>query len=340
MAQRNEEISDKISPPFTQNYISPREEVDLSSQLKLLTEVIGTLTDRMTEHAKKRSPSPPVESPKSRYGSPVLPEFYPDDFIRRNRNARRESIYNRLSMNHSGGNINVVTPSIHRTQPPYNHIKLTKLDIDEILKFFDDIAIYQADTNISLKINTLIHGDARELLNASTIDVGYMSDMEFNNLTKEEILVLIENSVRPRSRHQFIKMLKKPIHIEGSEKIYVSITNFEAIYRCYTIYSARFMKRFEFLVGKDLNDNDFIPECHNQANGLIKIYLSGLKNFPFYDFIMQIVDSIPSRIMKSFSTNEDGFLQFLSTIKRQFKTDYEKSLETKEFYERLGGRCC
>jgi len=216
---------------------------------------------------------------------------------------------------------NEVTPVMQRSLPPYNHIKLNFLRLEEVIIFMDQIYQYELEHRIRLPIHSLLAVSVREIIVA---EIGQsVTEQRFYSIPREEVFAAIREHVKPRSKPAFAQALKRKIDLDWPNNFELSPTNFKVAYERYLIYRNKFMKRYDFMRE---NKSQNIPECRDNDDGLIGIFLKGLNNF---SYPKTAYGRIPHDTKKTFR-GEDGFQTFIDVYCTHIKDDYEKYKSARE----------
>jgi hypothetical protein len=56
----------------------------------------------------------------------------------------------------------LIVPVVHKDVPPYDHIKLYRIKVIEVIDFVEKVSRYQAEHNITLPIQSLLSKDVQE----------------------------------------------------------------------------------------------------------------------------------------------------------------------------------
>jgi hypothetical protein len=190
----------------------------------------------------------------------------------------------------------------------------------------DQIYQYELEHRIRLPIHSLLAVSVREIIMA---EIGQsVTEQRFYSIPREEVFAAIREHVKPRSKPAFAQALKRKIDLDWPNNFELSPTNFKVAYERYLIYRNKFMKRYDFMRE---NNSQNIPECRDNDDGLIGIFLKGLNNF---SYPKTAYGRIPHDTKKTFR-GEDGFQTFIDVYYTHIKDDYEKYKSARELLENM-----
>ena len=162
-------------------------------------------------------------------------------------------------------------PVVHASVASYEHISIKKLNLPNFFKFFEAALLYQQREHITLPLPTLVDELVRNQLISK--NRGILDEPSFFMLTQEDLYDVMQKVFAPVDRIDFIDKLTKNVEFVFSAHFRPSPEYFQPFYDALILYATRFLKIYEVLAHKRLNDA-VIPRCDNKENGLVKIYNS------------------------------------------------------------------
>ena len=155
-----------------------------------------------------------------------------------------------------------------KQQPDYSHIRLTRLSVNHIYKFLNNIIEYQVAYGIALPVSTLIDPNVRDVLIAHQSPKLTLS--KFYKLSTAQLTDILQAQVKPGDSFIFAQYLNRICAIELPHGYVPTPNNFRVFYNALLQYKQQFTKVYEIL---SKNNKDHIPECTYKDGGLIKIFL-------------------------------------------------------------------
>jgi hypothetical protein len=236
----------------------------------------------------------------------------------------------------------LIVPVVHKDVPPYDHIKLYRIKVIEVIDFVEKVSRYQAEHNITLPIQSLLSKDVQEeIIVEMNPDMTYQ---EFVNLHPEEVLRCIEERARPQSKSAFVTALSKPIELDWPRNYSIQVSNFHMAYKKYNVYKNYFMNRFNLVAQ---NNERNVPNCSDQKqdDGLIYFFLKGIDNFEYprkhyndhkskFQTIFKEVDREARLIGKNPSESEK-FRKFIDLFYELMAVDYNMHKENRTLNEKV-----
>jgi hypothetical protein len=267
-------------------------------------------------------PLPPVSPPRS----PTLGSAFEDPF----RPKRRATVFESISKSTIP---NMINPQLQRTLPSYAHIKLNNLNLEEAMQFMDQIYEYESENKVILPINTLVSRNVRNMIMAE-LDVT-LTDREFFTLKRAMIFFAIHAQVRPTSKPAFARALTKKIDIDWPPNFELEAKNFKVAYERFLIFRVKWLKRYDFMA---LENEDNIPECRDNEEGLIGIFLKGMSNYDqvkgVNNYVRNLYGRLPYDKKKKFR-ERNGFDLFIDCLYSYLYQDYTKFKHTRELGESI-----
>jgi len=196
---------------------------------------------------------------------------------------------------------------MYQQQPSFDHIKLTKLDVDSVIKFMRAFTEYQDKYGINLKGTTLISEDIQEEI----ISQYYHEDMDdasFFELSNAKLMEKIQKAVRPTDAPSFLAILDKSVSFNYSSKTPPETTEFLPFNTALLRYRKDFMSLVDFM---SQHNADSVPRIDDKEGGLIHAFL---KRIPF-GYGKQVFNSI----RKKYTDMENFTNDFYAAVKKQYK---------------------
>jgi hypothetical protein len=236
----------------------------------------------------------------------------------------------------------IVVPVVNKALPPYDHIRLYRIKVIEVIDFLEKLSRYQAEHNITLKIQTLLTKEVQEEIIVD-IDPG-MKFQTFLNLPSEDVLRCIEERAKPQSKTSFIIALSKPIELDWPKNYSIQFSNLHIAYKKYNVYKNYFMNRFDLIAS---NNEVNVPNCSDQKtdDGLIYYFLKGIDNFEYprkhyndhkskFQAIFKDIDQ-EARNAKKTPSESLKFHKFIDLFYELLAFDYERHKECRSIHEKL-----
>jgi len=164
-----------------------------------------------------------------------------------------------------------------RMEPSRTHIRLEKLNIPAVVRFLDDLTVYQESNKIALKPGTLIKKSVIDSVLARN-EMPLTSRSAVYAMTMKQILVLFQKTLKPRSANHFEAYLTRYLEYKVPHGYSPNVQNFSTMYFALLEYRIEFMKLYDFM---SLNNRKNVPRCDNKEGGLIFIFLSKIEPFSF-----------------------------------------------------------
>ena len=151
-----------------------------------------------------------------------------------------------------------------RIQPDFEHIKLEKLNPPAVIRFLRDLSEYQEKHGISLRAGTLID---KKIINDLMADnhVFEWDYKTFYNSSTVEILHLLQDAMKPKSREAFMQQLTAYLDFKVPSNYSATVTNFKPLYRALLTYRTEFKQLYDFMSYENKRN---IPPCNNKPGGL------------------------------------------------------------------------
>jgi hypothetical protein len=228
---------------------------------------------------------------------------------------------------------NEISPQLQKTLPSYSHIKLTNLRLEEAMTFIDQVYEYESENKVALPINTLLSRNVRNMIMVELDE--HLTDREFFTLKRSIVFHCIHAQVMPTSKPAFARALTKKIEIEWPQNFVLEAKNFKVAYERFLIYRVKWMKRYDFMAE---NNEDNIPECRDNDEGLIGIYLKGMSQGDHVkgvsDYLKNLYGRMPYEKKKKFREKK-GFALFIDCLYSYLYQDYVKFKQTRELGESI-----
>jgi len=230
----------------------------------------------------------------------------------------RRSIVNRAVQSLDDSTVAI---TVTRSQPPYDHIMLRKLDVLEFAQWSDKIVEYTNLHHISLPVPNLVSKDVRNFLISHQRS---LNRANFSRITAPELFSLCIEHLRPRSKVEFLTKLDRCVIFQLRRKAAPTSSNFEAFYDALLLYQHDFVLIYDILAEKNEHN---IPPCLNKEGGLIKLFVKKIE-----------VGSYAESIVKGFGHQKfDDIHDFMERYFEIVKRHYKYSLCSKEIDEHFGG---
>ena len=170
---------------------------------------------------------------------------------------RRSSLLDYNGSNKKNNNVQMV-----RQMPAYEHLKLERFYVREVVKFFVEVDKYQMRYKVEIPIATLVSDEIRSNILAQNPK---LTDQKFFILSAKKLLSYIQASLSPRNKVAFALQLERNVNFNISSTFVLEAYNFKIFYESLLVYKKDFMRIFDFLAYKIEN----IPACNNKKGGLI-----------------------------------------------------------------------
>jgi len=157
-----------------------------------------------------------------------------------------------------------------RMQPSFDHIKLEKLNIPAVIRFFRQLSEYQEKYKISLRAGPLMDKKVIDHMLADN-EIHQWEYHEFYQLGRTEIYQLLQNALKPTTMKAFEKNLVAYLDFGLPPNFVPSVTNFRHLFRALISYRTAFMELYDFMSWENKRN---VPPCTNKPGGLIKIFIS------------------------------------------------------------------
>ena len=210
-----------------------------------------------------------------------------------------------------------------RMQPNFDHIKLERLNIPAVIRFFRDLSEYQEKYGISLKAGTLIDKKVIAQMLADN-HIHYWDHHTFYQLSRTDLYKLLQNALKPTTVKAFEQHLVDYLDFYVPSSYTASATNFKPLYRALINYRTEFMHLYEFMAWKN---KAHVPLCTNKPGGLIKIFVSKIVPSSLGENIIQSMKKL-----SEYSNIED----FLEGFYKVVQSAYKKAQGAKDLGHLLG----
>jgi hypothetical protein len=145
--------------------------------------------------------------------------------------------------------------------PSYDHIKLTKLSVDAIRQFIDDVIDYQTVYGLKVPVSMQIDRKIRRSIIARTDG---LTSYNIHTLTTQQLFALLQESVRPASVLEFQRTLTSKLHFPAWQRGHKpTAIDFRRFYDAVIEYIKDFLTLFEVLA-EDNEDN--IPAANRRPD--------------------------------------------------------------------------
>jgi hypothetical protein len=211
---------------------------------------------------------------------------------------------------------------IIKTPPPYDHILLKTLEINEVIEFFEAIKMYETKHHISLPTSTLTSKGVRETLIARSSS---MTPVEFFKLDSLELIRLIQRYLRPRDVIEFSSKLKKNVSFKFRDDGVKPLEDFGKFYEAMLVFNLRFRSVYDFL---RRNNASHCPPCNNKEGGLLRDYLDMIPD----QYGKNVFKSLRAKEYNSYSDFE---VAFMKKVKKHHK-DYRRFSSVRNFMASTG----
>lgn len=176
-------------------------------------------------------------------------------------------------------------PLLYGTIGSHDHIKYTKSNIRNFIKFWRAVRTYMLRWGVLPPIAALIEDTIVERFIAS--DYAKFGDGKFGDLPLVDIYTIMQAEFRPVNRKNFIDKLKDNVDFEFTSHYRPSSEYFIPFYDALLVYIASFTEVFDILRFKVTAEEEpyLMPRCDNKQGGLIKLFLSKIP-YEFGDNIL------------------------------------------------------
>jgi hypothetical protein len=198
------------------------------------------------EEAKEKTLVPPIPSPRQRRISGL--DYLDGDPLHRHDNIK-----------------------IIKEAPLSDHIRLEKLTIRNVQKFFEDIHMYKAQNQgLTVKASKFIPPDIITTLVAATDDPR-VNHLSFYGLSNASVGYLMRNVLRPLNKNDFYEQLINNLSFQLPKDYSPSAIDFKPLYDTFITYRYQFEHLYEFLSEENLSNTPFFDD---KEGGIIKAFLS------------------------------------------------------------------
>ena len=209
-----------------------------------------------------------------------------------------------------------------KPQPKFDHIRLEKLRMPDMIKFIDDVIQYQTSFHIKLPISTLLSNEVRDILIAHNAE---LNDKKFYELRLNDLLSYLYKEVRPDSKIRFRRALQKNARFENPSGFSPYKGGFKSFYTALLTYKRQFIRTYEILA----TDNEGnVPKTDNKAGGLIKVFLEPIT----YGYGHCIYE-----LLKDQEETFKDIYSFISAFYREVELDYARSEHHRTFLTHFSG---
>jgi hypothetical protein len=188
------------------------------------------------------------------------------------------------------------------TRPPYGHIRLSTLDLGEVIQFFKSVTEYVTVYSIPLPVGQLINPSVRNQLFAYYRDEGLVPH-DFLTLAPERILSFVQRYCQPRDRASFRDALDKNVNFRW--KGYITQDTFEQFHSRLMSYCENFSLWYDFL---SEGNAAATPEVSKRDGGILRLFLDKIPNNYGYNLYLDMRE-------KSFKTFDEFLVAFYSHTK-------------------------
>lgn len=295
----SEEFSTLLRTP-TREAVAQREEVNIAETVKL---------DRRTSR-RDREDLPPPTSPDS---SPDSSDSSDSEFSDASQGGliadRRASMLQPARTTAAP-----IAVAMHKEQPDYKHIYLKRLFVNDVFKFWSDIAQYQAMHGIELSPNALID---KNCVRRIMVRCKILSELAFYKLPSSHLRKHIQKTIRPTDNGMFSKYLSRAVFLGKEEDgdFVLTVDNYQRFYDLLLVYREEFLDKFNFLA---YHNKENVPRLDNKDGGIIKIFLMKLPK--------EYADRVFLQLPKS---RFDSLEEFLGGFYKVAKVHYKIATKTK-----------
>jgi hypothetical protein len=244
-----------------------------------------------------------------------------DDLYARSGTVRkkpRESIIKRAIKSVDNSTVSI---QITKVQPPFDHIMLRKLAVQQFAKWSDQIVEYTNINKISLPIPTMVDPEIRNFLISQESS---LTRANWTRLTAEEVFSLIAGHLRPKTKLEFYNSLSDNVKFEYKRKSIPNSANYSAFYDALLLYQTDFTLIFDILAERNEHN---IPQISNKKGGLIKLFIEKIS-----------IGDYAENVLKTLGTDKfDDMLDFIDRFFAVVKGHYKDSLRAAGLNEVFGG---
>jgi hypothetical protein len=227
----------------------------------------------------------------------------------------------------------MISPQVQKALPDHKHICLKTLQLEEVMLFIDQVYEYESENKVILPINTLLAHEVRNLVMIE-LDAD-LTEREFLTLKRSILLFALHAHVRPISKPSFARALTKKLDINWPPNFVLEAKNFKVAYERFLVFRVKWMKRYDFMAQ---HNEDNIPECRDNPEGLIGIYLKGMSNYDqvkgVNDYVRNLYGRLPYEKKLKFR-EKNGFALFIDCLYSYLYQDYTKFKQTRELGESI-----
>ena len=209
-----------------------------------------------------------------------------------------------------------------KPQPKFDHIRLDKLRMPDMIKFIDDVIQYQTSFQIKLPIGTLLSNEVRDMLIAHNAE---LNDKKFYELRLQDLLGYLYKEVRPDSKIRFRRSLQKYAKFENPSGFSPYKGGFKSFYTALLTYKRQFLRTYEILAMGNANN---VPKTDNKPGGLIKVFLEPIT----YGYGQCIYE-----LLKDQEETFTDIYSFISAFYREVEKDYDRSEHHHAFLTHFSG---
>lgn len=213
---------------------------------------------------------------------------------------------------------------IMKTPTSYTHIKLNSFQVDHVIKFITDYRKWCQINGTTFLLYEVITDRIVNHLIAANADLMLTRD-NFHQLSNESIIDMVREAAQPKTETHFNLVLSRSIACDINLKEgQIDSANFYRLYRQLLYVRMQFLQRFEFCAeGNEENT----PPMHTRPGGLVHTFMQHMDQSGYY--ARARFQTLKPEDMKKF-TKPAHFYDFLDLLYDKFKTDYKKSLHSRE----------
>jgi len=205
---------------------------------------------------------------------------------------------------------------VHQALASSTHIRLSQLTADKVIKFEDDLQMYEEEHGVKLKAFAHVSRDVRELLISSPSNQLLMLP-EFCGLSKDAIIKICRDFIKPKTCADFAKKLRAACRPDGFTLNTADIEHWPTFHADIARYCQLFLRVFKFLA---THNEENIPKCENKDEGSIKIFMS--------NFEKEFRESVMTQLRISHGSNIESFIMYIFI---PFATDLANKAVTAQY---------
>jgi hypothetical protein len=149
-------------------------------------------------------------------------------------------------------------------QPPYEHIKLSTLELRAVYEFCTAVQRYQVAHKLTIPVSTLI-----TIVDSIIMEDPALSEEKFHGMNMYEIQKLLQSKVRPKTREAFTHNMEQLVHFGRLPTGFAPNCSTKRLFHeALAAFKTKFLRFYE-MQASDNDDN--VPETVSKTKGLARV---------------------------------------------------------------------